>query len=498
MAVGCRATPSIPRDNLCVTLHDQEARNYWTWSLHFCCMHVPIALNGWKSGLTLRAAMRAMSEAALPAAVFVLAWQRNWPVELPGFDAARVPFAHYLPAVRLVELFALASAGAYALAGWPNLRRLMGGPHRAFLVSLLALWGVTLASSLWAVHRGLALAHAAHMAVWVSFALMLACADWSMPRLTAAFLGGLLAHGAVGLLQVALQHFVGLGPRFGELPVTPQDTWASVVFAGPVRLLRAYGLSGHPNVLGGHAAIGLILSFGLLVTWPRVWRALIVIAWAIAWTLLLITFSRSAWLAAAAGSLAASVLLWRGRHWHRQTITGALTLLAIVVFVTAGFAAVFQPFLAGRVDAASQPYEAFSVSERQGMIDVAGQLIASHPLSGVGAANFSSASRELLGYPLDWVHNVPLLVTSEMGLIGLAAFLGMIGSMLAVGWRRWRARSISRWHALIGGSLVALLGVMWFDHYLWTAPQGALLWALLIGCWMADPRRLSIQESQEG
>ncbi|HET7087784.1 MAG TPA: O-antigen ligase family protein [Anaerolineae bacterium] len=449
-------------------------------------MNAPIALDLRKSRLYLRSLMLAASEAALLATVFVLAWQRNWPVELPGFDVAGVPFTHYLPTVRLVELFALASVGAYGLAGWPNRERLIHGPHRMFLISLLALCALALASALWAIHQGLAAVHAARVLVWVTFALMLVCGDWSMPRLAAAFLGGLLAHSAVGLLQVALQHFVGLGPRFGELPVRPQDTWASVVFAGPVRFLRAYGLSGHPNVLGGHAAVGLILSFGLLATWPRVWRALIVVAWTIIWMLLLMTFSRSAWLAIVAGGAAGAILLWRGRRWHRRTLVGSFTLAAIAAVVAVGFAVIFRPFLVGRVDAASQPYETFSISERQDMIDVASQLIVTHPLTGVGAANFSNASRGMLGYPLDWVHNVPLLVTSELGLIGLAAFLGMNGSMLAAGWTHWRSRSITLWQALLGGAVVGLSTIMLFDHYLWTAPQGALLWAFVAGRWMAE------------
>jgi O-antigen ligase len=120
------------------------------------------------------------------------------------------------------------------------------------------------------------------------------------------------------------------------------------------------------------------------------------------------------------------------------------------------------------------------------MIDVAGQMIAVRPFTGVGVGNFSNASQAMLGYPLDWVHNVPLLVTSELGLIGLAAFLGMIGSMFAVGWTRWRARSITLWQALIGGTMAGLLTIMLFDHYLWTVPQGMLLWAFVAGKWMAE------------
>ncbi len=440
-----------------------------------------------KQGLSFRAATLALNQAALLGTIFVLAWQRNWPIEdLPGFDPSGVPFVHILPTVRLAELLALGSVVAYALAGWPNRDRLLRGPRRVFAVALFALLTIAALSPMWAMHRGLAAVHAAHIAVWVAFALMIASGDWPAPRLAAAFLAGLLMHSWVSLLQVALQHFVGLGPRFGELPVRPQDTWASVVFAGPVRLLRAYGLSGHPNVLGGHAAVGLILSSGLVVAWPRVWRALIVIAWAIVWALLLITFSRSAGLALIAGGATAAVLLWRGQHVDRQTLVAAITLALVGAALAIAFVSIFHPFLIGRVQVATQPYEAHSVSERQVLIEIAGQLIASHPLSGVGAANFISASRAIFGFPPDWVHNVPLLIASELGLPGLAAFGLLIGSLIAVGRRRWRSRSFMWWHSLIGGGLAALMSVMLFDHYLWTAPQGALLWALLAGWWMVE------------
>ena len=437
----------------------------------------------------LRAAMLAVNQGALLATLVVLAWQRNWPLELPGFDPAGVPFMHILPTARLAELTALAAVGAYALAGWPNRERLLRGERRMFTLSLLALLALAALSPLWAMHRGLAAVHAGHMTAWTAFALMMASGDWPARRLAAFLLAGLLIHAAVGYLQVALQHFVGLGPRFGEVPVRPEETWASVVFAGPVRLLRAYGLSGHPNVLGGHLAVGLILSYGLLVAWPRVWRALIAVAWALVWVLLLVTFSRSAWLALIAGALVAAAMLWRARLVGRWATRSALTLGGLAVVAGIIFVAAFQPFLINRAQPAAQPFEAFSVEQREEMIDVVVQLIAARPLTGVGAANFSTASQTVTwqGYALDWAHNVPLLVASELGLPGLAACLALLGSIVAAGARRWRSRSITLWQALIGGGLAALLTIMLFDHYLWTAPQGGLLWALLAGVWLANP-----------
>ena len=44
------------------------------------------------------------------------------------------------------------------------------------------------------------------------------------------------------------------------------------------------------------------------------------------------------------------------------------------------------------------------------------------------------------------------------------------------------------WQALVGGGVTALMAIMLFDHYLWTAPQGAMLWALLTGWWMGEDK----------
>lgn len=447
------------------------------------------AINQARTGerFTFRSAMVWLSQYLLLATIVVLAWQMNWPLNsLSGFDEASVPFVHILPTLRLVEYFAFGAVLVYILAGWPNRERLLSHtPQRVFALALTGLVIVAALSPFWAIHPGLAAVHAAHMVLWVAFALMIASGDWSESRLAAFFLAGMLIHSAVGIVQMMLQHFVGLGPRFGELPVRPQDTWVSVVFAGAARLLRAYGLSGHPNVLGGHLFIGMILTYGLLVVWPRVWRALIVLAWAIGWTLLLLTFSRSAWLALIVGTLVSALLLLRGKLIERRTIIPALTLATVGVLLAITFVALFYPFLINRVQITAQPFESFSINERAEMLDVTRQLIALNPLTGVGAANFSIASQSVTGgYALDWVHNVPLLITVELGLPGLAMFVLTIGAMLAVARRRWRTRSISLWQALVGAGLVGLMAIMLFDHYLWTAPQGTLLWALLAGWWM--------------
>jgi hypothetical protein len=61
--------------------------------------------------------------------------------------------------------------------------------------------------------------------------------------------------------------------------------------------------------------------------------------------------------------------------------------------------------------------------------------------------------------------------------------LSMI-ALIAIGVRRWRARSILMWQAMVGGALIALVIIMQFDHYVWTMPQGGLLCAWLVGWWL--------------
>jgi O-Antigen ligase len=430
--------------------------------------------------------LAATSQGAALFALVVMVWYRNWSIDLPGFDTSNVPFTYILPSIRLVELAAGISIAAYLLSGWPNFAHLKRGALKFFSLSLLGLWLLTVLSASWSLNADLAITQAGHLAIWALFAVMIACADWPTPRLIAFFLIGLLLQSTVGLIQFATQHFVGLGPDSGELPIKPEYTWVSVVFDGPRRLMRAYALSGHPNVLGGHVAIGAILSYGLIVVWPRIWRALAVLAWTIIWVLLLIAFSRSAWLATAIGGAMAFGLLLRGRLLNRRTGVAMITLVAIALVLALIFVVVFRPFLIGRVDTTAQPLEGFSLEQRGVMIDTADQLISARLITGVGAANYISAASALVGYPLDWVHNVPLLVTSELGLPGFALYALMIGTLFAVGIRRWRQRTITLWQALIGGVLVGLLPILLVDHYLWTDPQGTILFAFVAGLWLRE------------
>ncbi len=363
----------------------------------------------------------------------------------------------------------------YALAGWPNRATLRSGWRRLFVLSLAGLIVFEAISIAWSPQHGLAAVQVAHVSIWAAFALMISCAEWSAASMTFALLIGLVIHSVAGFAQLAVLPVVS---------IVPQNSGISVVFSGAEHWLRVYGVSSHPNLLGGHLAVGVILILGLIIISQGRQRFWLIAAWLMCWITLLLTFSRSAWLGVTGGGLLALILLLRGRHLARSTIKLLAAIAAVGLGLTALFVWRFQPFLVNRIEVAIVSYETQAIVQRLDAARLAWQIFAAHPLTGVGLAQSVVVTRDLLGTPIDWIHNVPLLAAAELGIGGLMLIGLLVIAIMAIGVQRWRARSISLWQALVGGALIALVIAMQFDHYVWTTPQGGLLWAWLVGWWL--------------
>jgi len=429
--------------------------------------------------LAIRQRLMAISQWAALAMLFFVPWRLEWLIALPGLDAASVPNAANVPKLRPADVLAIVSITAYVLAGWPNWRRLFAAKRRVWSWSLIALVAVAALSITWAEHRGLAIAFTLRLMLWVLVALRIACDDLSPRSIALSLLAGLTINAVVGIGQFIAQHHLGL-VMFGELPIDPTYPGVSVIGAGDVHLIRLYGLSGHPNVIGGYAAIALLMSIGLIARRGRPINAAIIGAWLIGLMALLLTFSRSAWLAMAIGLCVLALLTVHRRATRPRVRPIAIVLAAIVI----AWAVIFGPYLIARISPSRSDIERVSIEERIDQSSLALALIAAHPIGGVGIGNFGVASRHLIdsSAPTDWVHNVPLLIASELGLFGLIAWLIGIGALIRSGIARRSGRDV--WRAACGAAIVAMLIVMLFDHYLWTSSQGVYAWAALTGWWM--------------
>jgi O-antigen ligase len=343
--------------------------------------------------------------------------------------------------------------------------------------SLLGLASWTSLSVLWSIQPALSLAFAVQ--AWLLFAFY--CSVRDHPEAWRAVASGCAA-------ALTLQVFIGLKEWFGQATAFlsvlgtrwPGDLTAATQGASVVQLedgtrwLRLYGSLPHPNVMAG--LLLLLLSGAAYLASPNSWRRWPAVAlFGLGIVLLVVTFSRAAWLGLIAAG--AFVLVRRrsfDRHW--LVALGAAGLLGALVAAVPLFAVV-RTRLIGVASPDMFDPEVASVETRYYLMVEAGRLIQTYPLLGSGAGTFVPALSRLLPpyFAVEPVHNMFLLAVEEIGPVGGLLALAVSMSALAVAWSARTPGGI-----LSGALVLSLLVVGLFDHYLWTLPpMRTALWLAL-------------------
>ncbi|HUF39263.1 MAG TPA: O-antigen ligase family protein [Anaerolineales bacterium] len=297
----------------------------------------------------------------------------------------------------------------------------------------------------------------------------------------------------VAVAQFLLQRSTGLS-FLGELALDPGMAGVSIVWAPGIYSLRSYGLSDHPNILGGCLALGLILLLAAFARMPSRQRIVLFGVIVLGTLGLLYTFSRSAWLALAAGGLIVWITTWRfDRAGARQLFTlGMTAALVLLPFLLAT-----APYLGSRLGIGTEVRitdpellspENRSLAERAQLFAVANRMFVENPVTGVGLGAFSIALIEQLpDFEFDYqpVHFVLLLVAAEIGLLGaltysLAASFPWVALWLA---RIDRSSSPDLYGASAALAGVTVIGL--FDYYPWFLPPGRLWHWIILGIWAA-------------
>ncbi len=258
-------------------------------------------------------------------------------------------------------------------------------------------------------------------------------------------------------------------------PLNPATPGASVVqLAGGVRWLRAYGTLPHPNILGTFVVVLLAgpVAFFLSRRKPAIWAILLFSAGT---ALLFLTFSRGAWVSLVAGGL---VLVWK--FWRIDI----KRLLPLGIAGALGFIAAAIPLRAllftrlGGVPGV--PTEAFSIIGRTWLTGQAFTAIQNHPLLGIGVGSFviDLAQHAGVGYIIEPVHNLFLLITSELGIFGAALLTGLGIVIAKATWQARTPKAILACAVLVGLGVTSL-----FDQSLWTLAPGRTILALVLGIW---------------
>ncbi len=341
---------------------------------------------------------------------------------------------------------------------------------------LLALCCLITLSTLWSTDWRTSTYIALHF--WLIFGLILSMRDWHESWNT-AMLGmsaALSIQALTGITGFILQSTEFLKPLNLVWPgiLDPITRAASIVMlADGQAFLRAYGTLPHPNILGGFILICFAGPTALFLRKERpnaIWLLLL----AIGACLLALTFSRSAWIAVLIFLLS---LIYKSKFFGAKKI--AFVFITIIIFFASTLIPLRELFIVRTINPTTLTEEA-SLSERLWLTEQAIALIKEHPFSGAGAGSFSIQLAERTGEFnfVEPVHNIPLLVTAELGVFGLvliAAIIFIIGKSF---FQTNQPRAILISAVLFGLGMISL-----FDHYLWTLASGRLMLGFALGLW---------------
>jgi len=259
--------------------------------------------------------------------------------------------------------------------------------------------------------------------------------------------------GFLALLQFSGGSSVGL-LFLGESNVVNGMIGSSFLELKGALYLRGYGTFPHPNVLGGWLISNILLGWYLFDNMKRK-RGYSIILMVISSLVLVLTFSRI-------------TLLLCGLIWLSFVLKIFITDKKGKDFSFLGLVSerVLNLFNGGDT----------SWSDRLSLMRSSFYIIKKNFLMGVGLGNFTSnmgdtAPRSNNGILLlQPVHNVFLLMVSELGILGT----GLFGTLLYFFFknRKWRTRFVM--------CLLSIFIIGMFDHYLLSLPQGLGLFFLMI------------------
>ncbi len=287
----------------------------------------------------------------------------------------------------------------------------------------------------------------------------------------------------VAIGQFVTQRSVGLY-GLGELRLDPSNLdLAAVLREDGVWVLRAYGLSTHPNVLGGFFAVGILLLIGVHPP-SRAGRVLQIAAVGLGLGGLLVTLSRGAGIGLAVGLVAWIVIDgWRAIVADRRRWI-AIGGVALAVAVIGGWQLRGELAVRTWLVPDQTSTEIGSVHERLAQIELGWRVLLERPLTGVGMTAVPVEMERLdpaftfAYYP---PHLIPLMIAAEVGIGGGLAFLVLMAAPWVL-----LLRIRSRWNrelAAVSGALAVLTIGALVDDYPWVGGPGRTMLWFVLGLW---------------
>lgn len=301
--------------------------------------------------------------------------------------------------------------------------------------------------------------------------------------LSLCLLTGIFFEASLSLLQYLNKgSFQGVLYFLGERNFNSQTLGVANVSINNQLILRPYGTFPHPNVLGGY----LLLSSILLLNFKDLINNYLIKIFLLVTTIgILISFSRVAtltWLV----FLFTYFLISIGKKYKNPKINTSFVKKKSIVYLIflIFFLSLFSnPIFIERLTLFSFSDE--SVTQRVALMKSSMDMIIKNPVFGVGINNFLNNLSPEFNNPLliQPVHNIFLLVFSQIGLLGFILFLFILikSFIISLFLRENRFLKLSLLFS------VCFIGL--FDHYLLTIQQGQVLFTIIVSyCLLKPPK----------
>jgi O-antigen ligase len=440
--------------------------------------------------------------------IFLLPWQTRWIWHygsLNGGQSEYLTFSLYGTEILLWLILVLAII--YKIRVKDEEAGILNYKILDFYILFFLLLVISALSIFWSLDRQVAFYYL--IKFLEGFALLVFIINFKFNYLNAA--GALVLAGLVqsilAICQFLIQQ-VWASKWLGLAEQLPQTLGTSVVESDGIRWLRAYGSLAHPNILAGFLVIScLLLVILIILARHKREKVFLWLCWLIILAGLFFTFSKSAFLALAIGFLFLSIFIFLSQEKKAKVIMSQLIFSGFLVLAV--LTLFYRPLVFTRLNG-EERLEQKSLSERSLYFEQAKNLIKANWLKGTGLGNYTLALYNQLpekqpAWSYQPVHNIYLLVATELGVLGFIIFILLIIESLrkiyhfkieeSLGlleiFRQFNLGNIydfyrQRFYFFLGTTAIflALLVLMAFDHYFWTQYFGIMLWWLGLGLWL--------------
>ena len=295
----------------------------------------------------------------------------------------------------------------------------------------------------------------------------------SIKKITYALGIGVFYSSIIAITQFYTQQTIGgifwfLGERTftGSTPGIAKVNWCFITSNNCRELLRPYATFSHPNVLGGFLATTIpLLILALQKERKKILRLFFILTIVLGIYTIGITFSRSAWIIGIGMIFGMLLYSYAKQRW----VLGGISMLIVLSLL-----AIAWPYMQ------TLTTQNESIFIRLDLADAAFTLFQDHPITGTGLGTFLTELPQVINhrglYFLQPVHNIYLLLLSEIGIIGI-----MFTIILFYAIRKTLKLTKQKRHILLPLVAIGLLGLV--DHYPITVQQGQLLTT----CFLALP-----------